>query len=447
MDVVICGAGEVGRHSAEVLGSNGNNITVIDLDPDKLAGVQDELDVRTLLGNATQADVLREAGVADTDLFIAATRSDEINLLAGAVAKALGARRVITRVHHSAFFEERGLSYRNLLGIDHLVCPDYTTATAIAQTLRSPGAQAVERFAEGKIEIQELPVSAESPAAGKSLSAIRMPPGTRLAAVSHDGRSQIPTGATVINAGDVVTLIGMASSFEKCRKLFRDEPPRRTRVFIMGGTALGVWLCRALNSRRFALRLIEADRERCDELSRKLDWVTILHGDPSSSNIFDEEHVEQADAFVALTDDDENNILNAARAKSMGVREAIAVLKRPTYLHLLEHVGIDRAFSPRVTAVNEIQLLLDNSSVRILASLADGIADVYEIQVPPNAVDILNKPLEEIVFPEHSMVAAIQRGDDVRVPGAKDTIAANDRVIMIGPSGMTKRLRRLFDAK
>jgi trk system potassium uptake protein TrkA len=242
-------------------------------------------------------------------------------------------------------------------------------------------------------------------------------------------------------------LIGTADNFEKCRKLFHTEPPRRTRVFIMGGTALGVWLSRALNSRRFALRLVEEDRARCDELSRKLEWVTILHGDPASSNIFEEEHVEQADAFVALTNDDENNILNAARAKSMGVTEAIAVLQRPTYLHLIKHVGIDRAFSPRVTAVNEIQKLLDDSPVRTLASLADGIADVYEIDVPEGAVDVLNKPLEEIVFPEHSMVAGIQRGEDVKVPGAKDTIAAGDRVIMIGPAGMTKKLRKLFDAK
>ena len=147
MNIVICGAGEVGRHAAEVLGANGNNITVLDQDPDRLDKLRDVLDVRFLRGNGTHGDVLLEAGCNMSDLFIATTNQDEINLLAASIAKGMGAGKTVARVHHRAFFERRGLEYDRYLGIDHLVCPEYSTALAIAQNLRSPGAMAVERFA------------------------------------------------------------------------------------------------------------------------------------------------------------------------------------------------------------------------------------------------------------------------------------------------------------
>ena len=445
MNIVICGAGEVGRHSAEVLSAMDHDITIIDRQAEKLAVLDEEMDIRSLLGNGAEAEVLIEAGVPEADLFIAVTQDDEINLLSGAVAKGLGVRKVIARVHHSAYFEQRGFAYTERLGIDHLVCPDHTTATAIAQTLRSPGAQAVERFARGKIEIQELLVDPGRPVVGKTLVELHMPASARVAAINRQGESFIPTGQTRIEAADVVTLIGEVSGFEKARAMFHGEPPDRSRVVIMGGTALGVWLSRALHQRRFTVRLFETDRARCDELAEKLDWVTVLHADAMGQTILDEEHIEQVDAFVALTGVDEVNILAAARAKSMGVKEAIAVLQRPTYLHLIEHVGIDKAFSPRVTAVTQIQQLLDDSPVKKLASLAAGIADVFEVQVRKAVPGVVNLPLKDVKFPQRCLVAGIQRGKEVKVPGANDRIERGDTLIIIGPAGMYRSLRKVFD--
>lgn len=448
MNIVICGAGEVGRHAAEVLGAGGHNITIIDQSATKLAALEEILDVRHLQGSAARADVLLEAGCDDADLFIAATNIDEINLLSASLAAGVGAHRTIARVHHSAFFEAVGIDYAAHLGIDHLVCPEHTTAEAIAQTLRSPGALAVERFGRGRVELQQLPVSDNAPAIGKQLLELEMPRSSRLALIERNASAFIPGGTTVIAKDDVVTVIGALDATDAARKLFHTtKTEKRKRVMIVGGTAMGVWLCRALRSRDFSVRLIEMNRDRAEELAAKLDWITVLQGDYLEGDVLNDERLDQADAFVALTNDDEHNILLAARAKSMGADNVIAVQQRSTYLHLLNHVGVDRAFSPRATAVAQIQHLLTGGPIRRITSLAANVADVYEIRVPEAANGLTGKPLKDVKFPAGSMVAAIGRGDEVFVPGGMDLIQPGDTVIVLGPTAAEKPLKKVFGVK
>lgn len=445
MNIVICGAGEVGRHSAEVLAAQGHNITIIDLEPETLSDLDDVLDVRSLEGNAVHADVLLEAGCAKADLAIAATSSDEINLLSSSIAKALGAGMVITRVHHSAYFERRGLDYARHLGIDHMVCPEFTTALAIASTLRSPGSLAIEQFAHGQLEMQQFPVSESAKAVGADLLSLKLPASSRLAVVERQGKPFLPNAQTVIEKGDIVTLIGESAGFDKARKLFDTETGRNLKVMILGGTSQSVWVCRALKDRGFSIRLFEDDPERAQELAEKLEWCTILNTDAVNTDALKDERVDLADAFLALTEDEEQNILAAARAKSMGVRSAVALLLRPTYQHLLGHIGIDKSFSPRSTAVNEMLRLLETGPVKHLATLAEDIAEVYELSVPIGAKKIVNRPLKEVTLPEHTMLAAVQRDDEVFVPGGDSEILPGDTVIAIAPETAKKALRKLFN--
>jgi len=445
MNVIICGAGEVGRHAAEVLGARGTNITIIDREQSKLDALESTLDVRILRGSGTHANLLMEAGCASADLFLAATNIDEINILAASIAKAVGARTCVARVHHSVYFERQGLDYGAQFGIDHLVCPEYSTALAIAQVLRTPGALAVERFAGGRIEMQQLPVTADAPAIGQPLISLDLPKATRIAAINRGGSVFIPDAQTRIQFDDVVTIIGQSESFERACRLMDRQAGRRKHVIIMGGSSMGVWLCRALQGRTFSIRLIEPNRQRAEELAAKLDWVTVLCADITDPMLFDEERVAQADSFVALSDDDEQNILTAARAKSVGAAEAIAVQQRGTYLHLIEHVGIDRAFSPRVAAVAELQQLLDTSPVKQLASLAKGVADVYEVRVSAAATDIVGVPLKQTKLPARTIIAVVQRGESAFVPGADDQLQADDMLVIIGPAGIAKELRRVFN--
>jgi trk system potassium uptake protein TrkA len=444
MNILICGAGEVGRHAAEVLSAEGANITIIDSDADKLARLDDSMDVRSLRGNGTQAEVLIEAGCEKADVFLAATNIDEINLLSAAVASAIGAQRTIARVHHSSFYEQRGLDYDTALGIDHLVCPEHATALAIAQTLRAPGALALERFAHDQIEMQQIVVSSKAPAVGKPLVALDLPARARIAMIERGESVFIPNGQTQIHADDIITMVADTDVFAQACKLLHSDAAKRKHVIILGGTSMGVWLCRALRSQRFAVRLIEADRARAEELAIKLDWVTVLRADAADVSLLEDERIDQVDAFVALTDDDEHNVLAAAHAKSQGAKTVVAVQQRRNYMHLLDYVGIDEAFSPAVTAVDAIKELTNDRAFRHLATLARGVVDVFEVRVRAAAKEVIGKPLKDLNLPLKTIIGAIQRDGVAHVPGADDVIEDADTVVLIGPESVTKDLKRLF---
>lgn len=380
------------------------------------------------------------------DLFVAATQNDETNMLSASIAKGLGADATVARVHHSAYFDRLGLDYAKHLGIDHLVCPEHTTALAIASSLRSPGALAIEQFARGKIQMQALPVAEDAKAVGTPLRELDLPPSCRLATIKRGEGVFIAGAETVLEPADVATVIGEAGSFDKVSSLLTGGKENRLRVVLMGGTAQAVWVCRALRHRRFSVRLFEPNPQRAEELSEKLDWITVLNQDAIAFDAMAAERVDQADAFVAVTDDDESNILAAAMAKSMGVKLAVAVQQRGTYLHLLEHVGIDKAFSPRVTAVTEITRLMDRGAVRRLSPLAEGFAEVYEVRVPTTATKAVGKPLMELKLPDSAMLAVIQRQTDIFVPGGQSTIEPGDRLIVIAPAEARKPLGKMFTA-
>ena len=443
MNVIIAGAGEVGAHAAEVLSSDGHSVTVIDLSLDRLQALGETLDLRTLVGHCAHLSVLKDAGVESCDLLLAATQVDEINMLTAAIAKAAGAKKTIVRVHHTANFSLRNSSFKQKLGIDELICPEYLTSQAIARTLRNPGSFALEEFGRGEIVMQRFAVSKDSSACGRELSELKLPLSTRVATVERESGASLADAHTLIEEGDLVTLIGKAKSFEPARKLFTKERTKHIDITIMGETTTAVWLCRALKSRIFSVRLFVHNRERAEELSEKLDHVTIFAADPTDAATFADEHIQSTDTFIAVTDDDEQNILACAQAKAMGVATVIAVVQRSKYLHLFPHVGIDGAFSPRADAVKAVMRLIDTHPIRSLATFADGIAEVYEMR-PSKRSKVLGHVLRNIDLPQHTIIAAIRNEDRVYVPGADDQIAAGDTILVVGPRGIEDELVSLF---
>lgn len=415
--------------------AQGHALTLIDHRAERLEAMEQSLDARLLVGNCANADVLREAGTTQADLLVAATGSDEINLLTASLAKGLGADKTVARVHHSAYFDQRGLDYQHHLNIDQIICPEFTTAQAIAAMLRNPGALAIENFGRGRIEMAEMAVTDEAPAVGRSLVELDLPRGVRLAGIDRGGEASIPNAATVIAPGDAVILVGNADVMPRARKLFGAQSPSRQRVVIMGGSAMAVWLSRALHDRAFSIRLFETDRHRAEELSGKLEWVTIIRDDPTEQVVFEEEHLGEADVFIALGgDDDAKNIITCACAKSMGVKQSIVVVQSPVYMHLLRPIGIDAAFIPRILAAREIVGVLQTGALLSMASLAHGVINVYRLVVP-TGVRGLGKPLRELGLSPNWIVAAVQRGNEVTVPGADDHLEAGDTALVIGVSG------------
>ena len=446
MNVIIAGAGEVGGHAAEVLTEAGHNVTVVDSSAERLRQLGETLDVRALNGNCAHFETLCEAGARNCDLMLAATSSDELNMLSAALAKAAGARKTIVRVHHTANYILRGTAQAAHLGIDEMICPEHMTSLAIARTLRNPGAIAIEEFGKGQVVIERVKVDKGASSVGRKLYEVDLPVSVRVATIQRDGGAFIANAASIVAADDVVTLFGHTKRFEAAKKLFHKGKAKHLNIVIMGDTSTAVWLCRALKSRIFSVRLFVGNHKRAEDISAKLDRVTVLDGDPTDASTFAEEKIEAVDAFIAVTADDERNILACAQAKTKGVKSCIVVVQRSTYMHLLPHVGIDHAFSPRTVAVRATLKLIEDDPIRSLATLAEGIAEVYEVR-PTARAKVLGVELKDIKLPAHTMVASIQRGDDVRVPGAADTIQDGDTVLVIGPRGIQGDLHKLFVVK
>jgi len=445
MDIIICGTGEVGKHAAGVLVAKNHKVTVIDLNAEALRGVEDSLDARTLVGNCAHAGTLLEAGCGSADVVLATTNDDETNLLTATIAKRIGAKKSIARVHRTQYFQPGEFDYEKNLEIDRLICPELVTARAIAQTIRNPGAMAIEHFARGQIEMQQIPVARNAEVIGMELKDIPLPSGTRIAAIGRLESAFIPAAGTKIEQGDSVVLVGDPAHFPVARRFFHDDQYGRRRIVIMGGPPMAVWLCRLLRNRNVSIRLFEINRERAEQLAEQLDWVTVINADPTDPDVFEEERIADVSAFVALAHDEEN-ILGCVLAKSHGVTNAIAVVERSKYISLLARIGIDRSFSPRLVAVKEIESIIDDRPLLRLSSIAEGVVDVYRVRVSSTAPTI-GHPLREVKLSPNWIIAAIQRNGAVKVPGANDIIEVGDTLIVIGKHGKEDALRTLFKVK
>lgn len=441
MQVIVCGAGQVGGFAAEILAQQGHSITVIDTDKARLRTLGDTLDVSIFEGNSVNAEILREAGAAKADLLLAATTSDEVNLIASSIAKLLGTKRTIARVHSSVFYESIGLDYGAHFHIDGLICPESAAAEAIANTLRNPGAHAIETFGRGQIEMHEIPVSAGADAIGKPLKDLRLPPGSRLLATLHGGRASSPTAETMFHEGDTVVLIADADTFSVARKAFYKDKIPRKRIAVLGSDATTVWLARSLRERAFAVKLFVTDRARAEELAHQLSWVTVVNADPTDPTIFEEESLRDYHAFVALTRDDEDNILACAFAKSRGISSAYAIVQKRRYLHLLEHVAIDMAFSPRLVAAKQVIGMLEDGNFRRIAVIQEGVLEAYSVRIGKDCA-LCGQQLHEINEFPGWIVAAIEHKDVVSVPSRTATFCSGDRLIVVGPPAIESKLKR-----
>ncbi|MEZ4751080.1 MAG: Trk system potassium transporter TrkA [Bdellovibrionota bacterium] len=441
--IIICGAGEVGKHAAEVLAREGHAVSVIDVATARLALVEESVDVRSIRGSSCHPETLKEASVGSADLLIAATNHDEFNLLSAALGKRMGAGRVVARIHHRTYIDSTLMDYGKEFSIDHLICPEQLTSQAITGKLEDPGVMAIERFAQNKIEMHRYTVERDSKAIGTKLSELRLPTEVRLAVVNRDGHYFTPGGETTLLADDVVTLIGETKHFTLVRHLFSPRKTSNNSVAIMGATSMTEWLSEDLKRRDFAIRVFEKNRARAIDFSERFPHLTVLDSDPTDPTEFKEEHLDEATAFIAVSDDDEHNILGALQAKQLGARLTAAVIHMPTYLPLLENLGVDWPLSPRIVAARELLKLVDDASVRRLANLAPDVADVYEIG-PVREGEAVDRLLKDISLPKGSFVAAIQRGGEVHVPGANNNIIRNDILVVIGPTGVEPELRRLF---
>ncbi|MFC1782502.1 Trk system potassium transporter TrkA [Planctomycetota bacterium] len=442
MRVIIAGAGEIGTFIAERISADDHDVTVIDSDEDRVRQISDELDVQTLCGSAASAKVLRQAGVENTDLFVAVTNSDDTNLVCASIARKLGAARSVARVDEVVYRKAPEISYQQHFGIDDLVSPEMLTALELASMVRNPGALAVEHFARGALEVQHLRADRGAKNIGKALHELTLPEGIRIGSIHRGERIIIPTGNDHVEHDDLITIFGKTEQVAQARADFESDKPKTQKVVVMGGGHTALSLARRLRSHTYRLTIIERDAARCQYLASILSAVTILNGDGTKLAFLKEERIVNADFFVSVTGRDEDNILSAVQAKNLGVPKVLVMIHRPDYADLTKKLGIDCAISPRVVMAREMLNLLRKGQVSTLAQLENGRAEILEITVLGE--DFVGKKLRDIELPSGCLIVTLQRGFETIIPHADTVFQLEDTVLAIGLREQRKKIVRLI---
>jgi trk system potassium uptake protein TrkA len=442
MNIIIAGGGRVGYHLARLLSEERHNITVIESDPNQVEHLDYTLDVNTMLGNAGDAMLLQSAGAGSADLFVSATGNDEINLIAAALAKGFGAKQVVARAHQATYVES-DILYETVLGIDYILSPEALTAKEIVTYIENPGMVATESFGRGLIEMRHMRVSKCPLKPGQTLKDMELPPGVLLGVIGRDGKTEIPHGDSTIQEHDLVTLVGRKDSMGPIEALFQGVEVKLEKVVIMGGSTVGLGLAQTLEKRGFSVKIFDWNMARCKELAAALTKTKVVCRDAASRLALEQEHVDGADIFVAVTRDDERNIMASVLAKEVGARETLAIVHQPDFAPLVDRLGIDHAVTPRTSIANRVLKLVGLKDVSSLAVLEEGQVEIIEFKLSEESA-VLGRRLSEIKFPKDSLVASILRGDNVIVPKGDDEILAGDSVILIVAAKSLEVARKLF---
>lgn len=430
MRIVILGAGTVGTWIADLLCRNRHSVTVVDNNPDHVRRINQELDVRAIVGSASQSSILFQADVLGADICLAVTGDDEVNIVAASLAKAMGARRSIARVFAPVFRDLSTFDYQRHFGVDRLLSLEHLSAMELARHIRNPGSVVLENFARGELEVREVPIVEQTRAIGKPLKELKLPQRVRIGSIQRDGQTWIAGADDTIEMGDRITLIGRREDVEDLRdEIQRDSTPTRA-VVIAGGGETGYHLARTLESGRFRVVLMEQDEHRCDFLANHLSRTTVVCADATRRSVLEEERVGTADYFVACTGDDENNIMAGVEARDIGAARVMSIVGRPDYARIVGKLGIDVAVSPRDVMARQILGFLNSGPVVSRTTLPDSRICMLEIEVL-DGVPATEHVLANLPLPPKCLIAAVMQEDFVSVPGADDRLRSGSVVLAL----------------
>ncbi len=423
-----------------------HDVTVVDLDPDRVRSINSELDVRAIQGSASQSTVLFQADVCSADICLAVTGDDEVNVVAASMAKALGARRSIARVYAPAFRDSSTFDYQTHFGIDSLLSLEQLSAFELARAIRNPDAIPLEHFARGHLEVYEVEVEPKSAAIDHRLRDLTMPGSVRIGSIERDGDMWLASGEDEIHSGDRVSLIGVPSEVIKSRDLFTTSTRRSKRqsVLIAGGGEIGFHIARALPIADYRITILDSDPDRCEELAKWLPEMTVVHANANRRSVLEDEGGGSADYFVACTGSDENNIMAGVEARELGSQHVMAVVGRPDYANVVGKLGIDHVVSERDVGARQILGFLNEGAVISHRRLPNGKIGVFELEVVEGA-RVTGSTLAELPFAGRCLVTAIQRDSFVRVPTASDQLQPGDIIVALIDQQYTTECLALFN--
>ena len=437
MDIIIVGCGKVGSTLAAKLNAEGNNVTIIDQDGDKVKALANKLDIMGVIGNGASRSVQKDAGVDKTDLLIAVTGNDELNLLSCLVAKKSSNCRTIARLKDPEYNMDAPY-FKNELGLAMVINPELAAAKEIARVLNFPSAIKIETFAKGRIELLKFKLPAGSLLAGMSVKdvATKLRSSITFCTIERGDDVYIANGNFVFEEKDIISII---ASPQKAKAFFKKIDYQIQPIkdaLIVGGGPITYYLCNLLEGAGISCTVVEKNSARCDELATEFEKVTIINADPSDEDVLREEGIAHTDAFVALTGLDEENILLSLFAKKSGSRKIITKINRIDFDDIVTHLDLDTMVYPKnITAdtiVSYVRAMNNRrgSNIETVYNLIKGRVEAVEFTIG-NGSAVVGKPLMELALKPGVLIATIQRGRTLIAPRGQDVIEPGDSVVVI----------------
>lgn len=443
MKALVIGAGEVGINVARTLSADGHEVTIVDTDPNRCAGIQGDLDALVIEGNGASPRLLKEARVGSADLLAAVTQVDEVNIIAALAARQLGVTTTVARVRDPDFFGPDESFARNVLGIDFVIDPDRATAADIAEAILLPGAVSVEYFGDDRLAVAEVIVTEASPLLGVPLAKRDRPHPAYIVGISRGGDASLIRPEVVPEVGDHLLVTVPTDHARDAVSHFAGGTHEVRDCVIFGGGKIGLPLAKLLEGTAVRVTLLERDEKRARYVAERLARTTVLHEEGVSRDAQEAIGIDMADAFVACAGEDRANLLAALHAKRLGAELCLSVVSREEFTPLVDALAIDAAFSPRLITAEAILRFVHTRTVRAIHLLRTGF-EVIELQADEGA-KIVGKTLGETQgMLRGCRVGAILRDGEILIPPQRVEFRAGDRVVMLGVHGALTDAERVF---
>jgi trk system potassium uptake protein len=448
LKIVIIGAGDVGFELSKVLSEEKHDVIVLDQSQELLKRVTDKLDVLTVEGNATSPNDLIRAQVKDSDILIAVTNIDEVNIVTSMMGKRLGARYVIARVRNDELSRKDSPLTPSELGIDVLIHPELAAAREIVQLIKRASASDIVSLADGKLQLIGLRLEKTSELIGPTLAEIAQSYDQlhfRIVAISRRTTTIIPAGNNRLMAGDQLFILSKTDEIKTLIEATGHTDERFDKIMIAGGTEVGEIISRELcnDSHKWQIKLIEPDLERAEQLAEEFRNVLVLHGNPTDPNLLVVEGIHEMDAFVSVTNDEESNIISCLMAKHLEVKKTVALVSKPEYAPLSQTIGLDAAVNVKASASDEIHRHVRKGELITVKALKGIKAEIFEV-VASNECKVIGKPVRELHLPDGAVLGGILSNGHAEIAIGNSIIKEGDRVIVFALPRAIDKVVKLF---
>jgi len=451
MKIIICGAGQVGFHIARQLAAENNDVTVVDHSPELVRRISDSLDVRAMVGFASHPDVLERAGAADADMIIAVTYADEVNMVACQVAHSLfNLPTKIARIRHQSYLQPiwADLFSRDNMPIDVIISPEIEVARAIARRLHVPGAFDTIALVDGRVRTIGVRCNDDCPVINtplRQLTGIFPDLNIVVVGIIRDGTGIVPTADDQMLAGDEVYFVADDEHVARAMAVFGHEETVARRIIIAGGGHIGMFLAQIIEQEHpgVTAKVVESNRERALFLADGLERTIVINGDVIDPEILEEANVGASEAIIAVTNDDETNILASLLAKRYGTGRAVTLINNMTYAPLITSLGIDVVVSPRAITVSTILQHVRRGRIRAVHSLGEGFGEIIEAEILDTS-PLLGKSIRDADLPDGVLFGAVVRDGQVIIPRADTVMQVRDRVVLLAATDAIKEVEKIF---